>query len=80
MKKALTILGALALTFGATQVHANNGHGKHRHGNHEHNNGYTYTDYARVTYVEPLYKYVTCLLYTSPSPRDATLSRMPSSA
>ena len=30
-----------------------------------------------------LYHYVriyTCLLYTSPSPRDATLSRMPSSA
>ena len=25
-------------------------------------------------------KQVTCLLYTSPSPRDATLSRMPSSA
>ena len=25
-------------------------------------------------------KYVDCLLYTSPSPRDATLSRMPSSA
>ena len=25
-------------------------------------------------------RYVTCLLYTSPSPRDATLSRMPSSA
>ena len=24
--------------------------------------------------------YYTCLLYTSPSPRDATLSRMPSSA
>ena len=24
--------------------------------------------------------YFTCLLYTSPSPRDATLSRMPSSA
>ena len=24
--------------------------------------------------------YVFCLLYTSPSPRDATLSRMPSSA
>ena len=24
--------------------------------------------------------FVTCLLYTSPSPRDATLSRMPSSA
>ena len=25
-------------------------------------------------------KLTTCLLYTSPSPRDATLSRMPSSA
>ena len=25
-------------------------------------------------------KYLRCLLYTSPSPRDATLSRMPSSA
>ena len=25
-------------------------------------------------------RYITCLLYTSPSPRDATLSRMPSSA
>ena len=24
--------------------------------------------------------YIDCLLYTSPSPRDATLSRMPSSA
>ena len=26
------------------------------------------------------YLYISCLLYTSPSPRDATLSRMPSSA
>ena len=26
------------------------------------------------------YKYGTCLLYTSPSPRDRTRSRMPSSA
>ena len=25
-------------------------------------------------------RFYTCLLYTSPSPRDATLSRMPSSA
>ena len=31
--------------------------------------------------VEKMYlKYKICLLYTSPSPRDATLSRMPSSA
>ena len=29
---------------------------------------------------ELLMHYGTCLLYTSPSPRDATLSRMPSSA
>ena len=29
---------------------------------------------------ELLSKYLSCLLYTSPSPRDATLSRMPSSA
>ena len=71
MKKALTILGALALTFGATQVHANNGHGKHRHGNHGHNNGYTYTDYARVTYVEPLYKYAVSYTHlTLPTNRE----------
>ena len=30
--------------------------------------------------VKDLNQYFTCLLYTSPSPRDATLSRMPSSA
>ena len=29
---------------------------------------------------EPLVNFWNCLLYTSPSPRDATLSRMPSSA
>ena len=31
-------------------------------------------------YDDGLFGYKTCLLYTSPSPRDATLSRMPSSA
>ena len=30
--------------------------------------------------IEPSVSIVICLLYTSPSPRDATLSRMPSSA
>ena len=30
--------------------------------------------------VENTERHKTCLLYTSPSPRDATLSRMPSSA
>ena len=34
---------------------------------------------ARET-ISAMRKDVTCLLYTSPSPRDATLSRMPSSA
>mgnify|MGYP003310762969 CR=1 FL=1 len=33
-----------------------------------------------TTTVEEVTESVTCLLYTSPSPRDATLSRMPSSA
>ena len=33
-------------------------------------------EFADATYVEPL----DCLLYTSPSPRDRTRSRMPSSA
>ena len=37
-------------------------------------NGCTGTDEVFVTVV------ISCLLYTSPSPRDATLSRMPSSA
>ena len=37
---------------------------------------------AAVKYVDEVIIYCTesCLLYTSPSPRDATLSRMPSSA
>jgi len=34
--------------------------------------------YRALQYLQPPYEY--CLLYTSPSPRDATLSRMPSSA
>ena len=36
-------------------------------------------DYDEYLY-EVLAKYVNCLLYTSPSPRDRTRSRMPSSA
>ena len=37
--------------------------------------------WAMIGFVALLGAYVTtCLLYTSPSPRDATLSRMPSSA
>ena len=46
-----------------------------------------YSVRAKKFYIKPLSDeedseigFVTCLLYTSPSPRDATLSRMPSSA
>ena len=35
---------------------------------------------AFLEYVEQYGDYKTCLLYTSPSPRDRTRSRMPSSA
>ena len=31
-----------------------------------------------ITYI--YYQFISCLLYTSPSPRDRSLSRMPSSA
>ena len=30
--------------------------------------------------ISPVHKYIDCLLYTSPSPRDRSVSRMPSSA
>ena len=33
-----------------------------------------------VAVIISVYRYLTCLLYTSPSPRDVHLSRMPSSA
>ena len=33
-----------------------------------------------IPYLENQGRCIACLLYTSPSPRDATLSRMPSSA
>ena len=33
-----------------------------------------------ITYLAGYCCYITCLLYTSPSPRDSTSSRMPSSA
>ena len=35
---------------------------------------------AFLAFFAGAYGYKSCLLYTSPSPRDATLSRMPSSA
>ena len=37
-------------------------------------------DYLHAEATSKWMKYVDCLLYTSPSPRDRTRSRMPSSA
>ena len=37
-------------------------------------------NFFQIAYGEGKSSYYSCLLYTSPSPRDATLSRMPSSA
>ena len=44
---------------------------------HEKLDEYKYHTSSRYSYMDKPYS---CLLYTSPSPRDATLSRMPSSA
>ena len=35
---------------------------------------------AQAAYQSSMSTYIACLLYTSPSPRDGLLSRMPSSA
>ena len=40
----------------------------------------TYSDHVNCRIRGRIVKLKSCLLYTSPSPRDATLSRMPSSA
>ena len=50
---------------------------------HAHNPRYPVSDCWPLLvdeYIAELTARYTCLLYTSPSPRDATLSRMPSSA
>ena len=47
---------------------------------HTHIRTHTYTQWYTHTYTHTHTHTHTCLLYTSPSPRDATLSRMPSSA
>ena len=38
------------------------------------------SDASNKSWIQKVLNMITCLLYTSPSPRDATLSRMPSSA
>ena len=42
--------------------------------------GWTMGSEVRTTFVAPIFLDCTCLLYTSPSPRDLSTSRMPSSA
>ena len=56
-----------------------------RFGNNTHTDGYIYYDNGpnmifNIGAGGEKLRITSCLLYTSPSPRDATLSRMPSSA
>ena len=44
------------------------------------NNAFIIMDESQNTTVDQMKMFLTCLLYTSPSPRDGLLSRMPSSA
>ena len=46
----------------------------------EHRNFPKLIDLIRIYFQDTAAKGITCLLYTSPSPRDRSLSRMPSSA
>ena len=47
---------------------------------HEEIKAISYTIYGERPVRSEIARVGSCLLYTSPSPRDATLSRMPSSA
>ena len=47
---------------------------------YELHHGVDITDPAIIAAAKMSHRYITCLLYTSPSPRDRTRSRMPSSA
>ena len=44
------------------------------------NGNLNYSGHVIRSYTTPIAAIITCLLYTSPSPRDGLLSRMPSSA
>ena len=44
------------------------------------NEGNILIDNKKVNELEPMERNIACLLYTSPSPRDLSTSRMPSSA
>ena len=43
---------------------------------------YRYLEYSNIQkfFAKKIVQFINCLLYTSPSPRDALTSRMPSSA
>ena len=73
MRKALLAAVLVAVTLPASPALA---HRDNRY--HNHNGNHRVYD-SRGRYVEPR-RLGRCLLYTSPSPRDRTRSRMPSSA
>ena len=80
----LLVLAAGVWACGGNHTHAEgDDHAHHDHDGHDHA-GHDHGDHADVpmTFGEEITSdgAITCLLYTSPSPRDATLSRMPSSA
>ena len=57
------------------------GNHEHYHGTYDETHNILKTQLAKHTNIHVLDKeHITCLLYTSPSPRDRTRSRMPSSA
>ena len=78
---------------GITRLHLEEDAGKSLHDGFSNSGEKTYVDFNRcgtplseivsepdMRSSEEAYNYLTCLLYTSPSPRDRSVSRMPSSA
>ena len=81
MKKTITAITLLSFTFLSLNVHMH----EHEHAEHaDHASDYNTVeencDFCQFNSDNSFTEASTCLLYTSPSPRDAHESRMPSSA
>ena len=79
---SLVVMLMLAFNFLLSQTFQNEVVGSEdwRNGDLVYLNNGTFVFLSEADNVLALHTIDTCLLYTSPSPRDATLSRMPSSA